>query len=625
MTVPVLGRHPVPEHERALGVGPALHRVELLEPGRHAAEGQRHVGGGCGRAGPVRVDVGEGVQVAAPRSPRASPRAPPSATAHPPGRHRRASRHPRSRACRSCSDGSTSQRRTFLAEDPGVGLRRRRTMEGMVSNDAGDPGPAPGPGRPLRPGAARRVRVPRVALRVGVGGRGPDLGDVPRRRRRRPTGRGPRPHRGLADRRRPPQARRPLATEGARRAGHAAEPDAPAQLDDWDVQLDAAPRPRDAGDPRRPPPQRARPCATSTVSRSARSPPASAAPRAPPRSCSSGPRPRSASSYENAPTAAERRSDDRPLRRPPPARPSPRRPDRASPGPCAPGCSTRSTSTPPTVAAPIDLPRRKSMSTTTTTPTATAVIPYLTASDAVGALAWYAQAFGAEEQFRVVGPDGLLGHAEFRIGDAVFYLSDEHPAMGVVSPTTLGGHPVRHAPHRHRRGPDVRPGRRRRRHRPDGARADQPHGARHGTLLDPYGHRWMLSQPHRGRVPRRVRRPVRGRALPGRGGQRCRAGTARATSTASGPSVTYARRRSPASASSPRCSASRSWSWSARTRTERSRHSEYRWPEGGIVQIAELGPRTNPFLPRAGRAGAVRGDRRPARRVGALPRPPGSR
>src|SRR3546814_11674448 len=24
---------------------------------------------------------------------------------------------------------------------------------------------------------------------------------------------------------------------------------------------------------------------------------------------------------------------------------------------------------------------------------------------------------------------------------------------------------------------------------------DQPHGARHGTLLDPYGHRWMLSQP----------------------------------------------------------------------------------------------------------------------------------
>ena len=50
------------------------------------------------------------------------------------------------------------------------------------------------------------------------------------------------------------------------------------------------------------------------------------------------------------------------------------------------------------------------MTAPTTTPTATAVIPYLTATDAVGALAWYTQAFGAEEQFRVVGPDGLRIH-----------------------------------------------------------------------------------------------------------------------------------------------------------------------------------------------------------------------
>jgi uncharacterized glyoxalase superfamily protein PhnB len=28
-----------------------------------------------------------------------------------------------------------------------------------------------------------------------------------------------------------------------------------------------------------------------------------------------------------------------------------------------------------------------------------------------------------------------------------------------------------------------------------GEPADQPHGARHGTVLDPFGHRWMLSQP----------------------------------------------------------------------------------------------------------------------------------
>lgn len=145
-------------------------------------------------------------------------------------------------------------------------------------------------------------------------------------------------------------------------------------------------------------------------------------------------------------------------------------------------------------APPIEPPRRKPMPTTTTTPTATAVIPYLTASDAVGALAWYTQAFGAEEQFRVVGPDGLLGHAEFRIGDAVFYLSDEHPAMGVVSPTSLGGTP--YAMHLTVTDVDAMFARA----VAAGATAqrepeDQPHGARHGTLLDPYGHRWMLSQP----------------------------------------------------------------------------------------------------------------------------------
>lgn len=144
-------------------------------------------------------------------------------------------------------------------------------------------------------------------------------------------------------------------------------------------------------------------------------------------------------------------------------------------------------------APPIDLPGRKPMPTTTT-PTATAVIPYLTANDAVGALAWYGQAFGAEEQFRVVGPDGLLGHAEFHIGDAVFYLSDEHPAMGVVSPTSLGGTP--YAMHLTVTDVDAMYARA----VAAGATgqmepADQPHGARHGTLLDPYGHRWMLSQP----------------------------------------------------------------------------------------------------------------------------------
>lgn len=124
--------------------------------------------------------------------------------------------------------------------------------------------------------------------------------------------------------------------------------------------------------------------------------------------------------------------------------------------------------------------------------------PYLTVHDARAALAFYAEAFGAQEVQRVLmgpadSPDSVVGHAEFRIGAATFYLSDEFPEMGVVSPRTLGGTTV--ALHvelaevdaAYRRAIDA------------GATvisepAHQPHGARHGMLVDPFGHRWMLSQ-----------------------------------------------------------------------------------------------------------------------------------
>jgi PhnB protein len=142
----------------------------------------------------------------------------------------------------------------------------------------------------------------------------------------------------------------------------------------------------------------------------------------------------------------------------------------------------------------IDLPRRRPM--TMTTPTAAPDLtstPYLCVHDGAGAIEWYVRAFGAVEQFRVVGDDGLLGHAELAVGSARFMLSDEYPAMGVVSPRTLGGTAtaihleVADVDAVYARAVDAGA---------TGQRepADQPHGARHGTLVDPYGHRWMLSQ-----------------------------------------------------------------------------------------------------------------------------------
>jgi PhnB protein len=146
----------------------------------------------------------------------------------------------------------------------------------------------------------------------------------------------------------------------------------------------------------------------------------------------------------------------------------------------------------------VQLPERKHLmptdtSTTTTAVRAHTVTPYLCAHDGAAALAFYAEAFGAVERMRVVGDDGRLGHAEFAIGHVTFYLSDEYREYGVVSPRALGGTTVT----LHLDVDDV-----------DavyaravaagataqGEPADQPHGARHGTLIDPFGHRWMLSQ-----------------------------------------------------------------------------------------------------------------------------------
>lgn len=143
----------------------------------------------------------------------------------------------------------------------------------------------------------------------------------------------------------------------------------------------------------------------------------------------------------------------------------------------------------------VQLPERKQPMPTdvATAVRAHRVTPYLCVHDGAAALAFYAEAFGAVEAMRVVDDDGRLGHAEFAIGDVTFYLSDEYPEYHVTSPRTLGGTPLT----LHLDVDDV-----------DavyaravaagataqGDPADQPHGARHGTLIDPFGHRWMVSQ-----------------------------------------------------------------------------------------------------------------------------------
>ena len=120
------------------------------------------------------------------------------------------------------------------------------------------------------------------------------------------------------------------------------------------------------------------------------------------------------------------------------------------------------------------------------------ITPYLSVKGAADAIEFYKKAFGATEMMRLANPDGTLGHAELKIGDALIMLADEYPDYGNLSPKTLGGSAVR----LHMYVEDV-----------DaffekaiaaGAKvlipvADQFYGDRSGRLEDPFGHVWLVS------------------------------------------------------------------------------------------------------------------------------------
>jgi len=66
------------------------------------------------------------------------------------------------------------------------------------------------------------------------------------------------------------------------------------------------------------------------------------------------------------------------------------------------------------------------------------ITPYLTVHDAAKAIDFYKEAFGAEERYRMTLPDGKgVAHAELKIGDSIFMLSDEMPGQN-CEPSALG-------------------------------------------------------------------------------------------------------------------------------------------------------------------------------------------
>jgi PhnB protein len=118
------------------------------------------------------------------------------------------------------------------------------------------------------------------------------------------------------------------------------------------------------------------------------------------------------------------------------------------------------------------------------------VTPYLMVRDAARAIAFYRDAFGAQQVMRFDTPNGKVAHAEVTIGDSHVMLADESPEF--AGPQTLGGAGVSLMLYVDdvdatfaravAAGATVR--------RPV---ADQFYGDRLGTLADPFGHVWSIA------------------------------------------------------------------------------------------------------------------------------------
>jgi PhnB protein len=121
------------------------------------------------------------------------------------------------------------------------------------------------------------------------------------------------------------------------------------------------------------------------------------------------------------------------------------------------------------------------------------ITPHLVVRDVVRAAQWYTEALDAKELSRIPLPGGKVMTIELAFGDSTVMIADEFPDQGIVSPLTLGGtygalqiatddadalwqralnagavvfHPL----------------------------ADAFWGERHGQIIDPFGHRWGISQ-----------------------------------------------------------------------------------------------------------------------------------
>ncbi len=108
-------------------------------------------------------------------------------------------------------------------------------------------------------------------------------------------------------------------------------------------------------------------------------------------------------------------------------------------------------------------------------------------------MSWYTAAFGAQVQGEpIIMEDNRIGHAELALAGGVLYLADEFPelhltapAAGATSVSLMMAVPDTDAAVL--------------RARDSGAHVErepsEEHGSRNAVVIDPFGHRWMLTGP----------------------------------------------------------------------------------------------------------------------------------
>jgi PhnB protein len=126
-------------------------------------------------------------------------------------------------------------------------------------------------------------------------------------------------------------------------------------------------------------------------------------------------------------------------------------------------------------------------------PTTHTITPHLVVRGAAQAAEWYQEAFGAQVGPEIPVPGGKFIQIELSLGDSKVMLADEFPDMGVLSPLSVGG--TYGALHIATEDADALW------ERAIGAGAtvyqplqDMFWGDRHGQVIDPFGHRWGISQ-----------------------------------------------------------------------------------------------------------------------------------